>query len=109
MEKKLEVGVHVVYITPDRVKVDALVEVVHTVFSKEESEKHLRGEVAKLLTAEEHKAIYGTWPCINVLYIEPDPSKTDQHGRQKGRASSVCHGSAQGTPQGYCWLWSDEV
>lgn len=93
MEKKLEIGTAVVFITPDRERVNALVEVVHG------SEP----------TAEAHKAKHGQWPCINVLYLSPDPSKKDVYGRQKERASSVIHGLQQGVPRGYCWLWPHEA
>ncbi len=93
MEKKLEVGAAIVFITPDRVRVNALVEVVHC------------GKP----TVEEHLALYGNLPCINLLFLSPDPAKTDQYGRQKERASSVSHGKVQGEPQGYCWLWPEEA
>jgi hypothetical protein len=93
MEKKLEIGAHVIYITPSRERVNALVEVIHS------------GEK----TADEHKVLYGNWPCINLLFLSTDPAKVDPYGRQKERATSVSHGSVQGVPQGYCWLWPDEV
>jgi hypothetical protein len=93
MDQKLEVGAHVVFITSDRRRVNALVEVVH----------------AGAANAEEHREKYGSWPCINVLYISPDADKQDQYGRQKERASSVSHGFQQGVPRGYCWLWASEA
>lgn len=93
MEKKLEIGAAVVYITPQRERVNGLVEVIHS---------------AKP-TIEEHRKLYGNLPCINILYLSPDPEKKDVHGRQKERATSVNHGSLQGVPQGYCWLWPEEA
>lgn len=93
MGQKLEVGAAVVFITLNRQRVNALVEVVH----------------AGAPTADEHKAKYGTWPCVNLLFLSPDPAKTDPYGRQKERASSVMHGLQQGIPRGYCWLWPDEA
>lgn len=93
MQKKLEVGTAVVFITSDRQRVNALVEVVH----RSES------------TSEAHKEKHGTWPCINVLYLSPNLEKTDVHGRQKEHASSVCHGLQQGVPRGHCWLWPEEA
>jgi hypothetical protein len=93
MEKKLEVGAAVVFITSDRKRVNALVEVVH----KSES------------TAEAHRAKHGQWPCINLLYLAPDESKVDPYGRQKERGSSVSHAATQGVPRGYCWMWPHEA
>jgi len=93
MDRKLEIGSAVVFITAERVKVNALIEYVHHSGS---------------VDAEEHRQKYGNWPCVNLMFLSPDPNKVDQHGRQKERASSVSHGSVQGTPQGYCWLWPDE-
>ena len=93
MEKKLDVGAAVVFITSDRQRVNALVEVVH----------------AGAPTAEEHRQKYGSWPCVNLLFLSPDPCKIDPYGRQKERASSVSHGLQQGVPRGYCWLWPEEA
>lgn len=91
MERKLEIGAALVYLTPTRQRVNALVTAVH-------------GQGAP----EEHKAKYGSWPCINVCFVSPDTSKQDPYGRQIERATSVSHGSQQGVPMGNCWLWPDE-
>jgi len=90
---KLQIGTHVIAVTPERVAVNALVEVVH------------KGTD----TAEEHKEKYGQWPCINLIYLQPDPNMKDQYGRQKGHMSSCSHGNVQGVPQGYCWFFPEEV
>lgn len=92
-KKTLEIGAAVVYITPNRVRVNGLVEVIH----------------GAMPTVEEHRANYGNWPCINILFLSPDPEKKDVHGRQKERATSVVHGSTQGIPRGHCWLWPEEA
>lgn len=42
-------------------------------------------------------------PSLNVVYVDPDESKTDIYGRQIGRdASSVPHKTDQAAP-GYFW------
>lgn len=111
--RKLEVGAHVIYVTPERRSVNALIEVVHMGYRREALDAYHKSgrplEDADKITAEEHKAEYGQWPCVNLVFLQPDAKMTDQHGRQKGHASSCSHGSAQGIPQGYCWLWPDEV
>ena len=113
--RKLVVGAHVIYITPERQTVNALIEVVHTGYRDDVQEAHLRCTLGRMLvdsdrcTADEHFAKYGSWPGVNLVFLQPDEKMTDQHGRQKGHASSCCHGSGQGVPQGYCWLWPDEV
>jgi hypothetical protein len=92
MEQKLEIGAAVVYLTPTRQRVNALVTAVHAAYP----------------TAEEHKERYGSWPCINVLFITPDAAKRDPYGRQSEHASSVSHGREQGVPVGNCWFWPSE-
>ena len=100
------------FITPDRQRVHALVEVVHTGYTEEGQRAYTANEPFKeehKMTAEAHKAVYGNWPCINLLYLSPDKAKVDQYGRQKERASSVGHGASQGVPVGNCFLFPDEV
>jgi len=46
---------------------------------------------------------YTSRPCVNLVYVDPDPTKTDCYGRQIGRdASSVPYKSGQTAP-GYYW------
>jgi hypothetical protein len=92
MDKNLEIGSHVVFVTPDRERLSALVTAVHS-----------QGD------ANEHFAKYGLWPCVNVVFVTNDEAKQDPYGRQIARQSSASHGKSQGLPQGNCWLWPDEV
>lgn len=115
MNSKLEVGTHVIFITPERIAVNALIEVVHVGYKKESVEAWERegrktsSELLEKMSAEEHKEAYGQWPCVNLTYIQPDPKMVDQYGRQKGHASSCSHGNVQGNPQGYCWIFPEEA
>ena len=63
-------------------------------------------------TIEDFRAKYGadTMPCINVVFVVGDESKTDPYGRQIERNTSVMHGSRQSPPNlGMCFLFPDEV
>ena len=48
-------------------------------------------------------------PCINLVYVVPDESKTDCYGRQKDHASSCSHASQQYQRVGYYWCFPEEV
>lgn len=46
-------------------------------------------------------------PCINVVYVTSDETKTDSYGRQIERDTSVPHRSSQTAP-GNWWKLQDE-
>ena len=116
---KLQIGTHVIAVTTDRVAVNALIEVVHVGLKPESLKAYQEGSltheemnskyVEHYQSAEEHKAVYGQWPCVNLIFLQADPKMTDQYGRQKGHMSSCSHGNVQGVPQGYCWFFPEEV
>ncbi len=52
---------------------------------------------------KEHYATASEAPSLNLVYVDPDPSKTDVYGRQIGRdATSVPFRVDQKAP-GYYW------
>lgn len=112
-KRRLEVGAHVVCVTPERYAVNALVEVVHADFSRlglkweECTPENTRGRVAE--AAEAHLRDHGQWPCVNLVFIQPDDTMKDQYGRQKGHLGSVGHWKTQGVPKGNFWMFPDEV
>lgn len=48
-------------------------------------------------------------PCVNLVFVVPDESKTDCWGRQKDHASSCSHVSQQRPPVGYYWCFPEEL
>jgi len=48
-------------------------------------------------------------PCVNLVYVVPDESKTDCYGRQKDHASSCSHASQQYQRVGMYWCFPEEV
>lgn len=60
-------------------------------------------------TPEEHKAVYGSWPCANVVFVSDDERKTDQYGRQLERFTSFPHKSTMPGVNGMYFLFPDEV
>lgn len=42
-----------------------------------------------------------TEPSINLVYVSPEESETDQYGRQIKRNTSVAHRDTQGAPGNY--------
>ena len=52
----------------------------------------------------------GWWtPCVNLVFITPDESKTDDYGRQKEHRSSCSHVSNQKERAGHYWCFPEEV
>lgn len=103
MDRKLVKGEHVIYIDTHNAKHNALVETWHVGVKKD-------GTLIESLS--EFKSTYGesTMPCLNLVYINPDPSCTDQYGGQKSHQSSCIHGDTQNPPRiGNYWLYPDEV
>ena len=48
-------------------------------------------------------------PCVNLMFISPDPDKTDGYGRQKDHRSSCVHASSQNPRVGSYWCFPEEV
>lgn len=88
MERKYEVGQHVMYIDSLGVAHKALVTVWW-------------------MDVEFYRAENGE-PGCNLLYVSGDQLKTDCYGRQIERSTSVVHKTKQSAPAFY-WCWPDEV
>ena len=46
-------------------------------------------------------------PWCNVVYVDPDPSRTDSYGRQVSRQTSLTHVTRQSAP-GMYWCFAPE-
>ncbi len=98
MDHVLKTGAHVVYFDPTSGRHDALVTIFHGGSPE--------------MTESEYKQKYHCEgpPCVNLLWVDPDESRTDPYGRQISRASSCSHGDSQSPKRlGNYWLWPDEV
>ncbi len=98
MERILKPGAHVVYFDPLNKPHDALVTIFHG--------------GSEGMTLEEYKQKYHADgpPCVNLLWVDSDESKTDPYGRQISRQTSNSHGDSQSPKRlGNYWLWPDEV
>lgn len=95
MEKPREprVGDAIVYFDSLRRELSAIITAVH-------------GEVSGGPTEGHPKQGWNT-PCINLVFVTPEESKTDSWGRQTDHASSCVHASDQRV--GYYWCWPEEV
>jgi hypothetical protein len=91
MERKYEIGAHVVYVDPFRIPRDALI----TVWWNPPNE------------IKEYVSPTGE-PGCNLVFIEGDPARRDSCGRQASHSTSVVHKSKQAAPGNY-WCWADEL
>lgn len=94
----LKTGVPVIYLDSQRKAHHALVTTFHGVNNE-------------TMTEDEYEEKWHTNgpPCANLVWVDSDESKTDSHGRQIYRASSISHGDSQSPPRlGSCYLWPDE-
>lgn len=74
-----------------RVEHDALLTAVHGTLQRDEDDKIIQ------------------IPCVNLVYVSLDESKTDPYGRQVERKTSVPHTNdlhIEGPPA-MCWDWMD--
>jgi len=85
MEKKLEIGSHILFIDAHGEAHNALATCVFPGF----------------------KGSMGEQPGCNVLFVVSEPDKQDPYGRQIKRATSVVHKSWQ-PAHGNFWCWPDE-
>jgi hypothetical protein len=83
MDRKLEIGNHVVYVDEHRVRHDALVTIVWENMNP------------------------GGEPGCNLVHVCKDESRDDSYGRQIDRPTSIPHKSGQPAP-GIYWTWPDE-
>jgi hypothetical protein len=98
MERILKSGARVIFFDSLRQPHEALVTIFHG--APEGS------------TEEEFKAKYHCDgpPCVNLLYVDADESKTDSYGRQTARSTSCTNGDSQAPKRaGNYWLWPDQV
>jgi hypothetical protein len=93
MEKKVNVGDCVTYVDENRVWFSALVTAVW-------------GEITHGNLADGTKVV--NYPCINLVTISSDESRTDQYGRQIDRSTSIPYLKNQTAP-GFCWFFNDEA
>ncbi len=91
MERKYEVGQHVVYVDRVGTRQDALVTVWWG-----PGPGGVPGYTSE--TGE---------PGCNVVIVSKDAAKTDSYGRQIERETSIVHRSKQPAPAFY-WCWPDE-
>ena len=91
MERKYEVGSHVIYFDSMGVPHDALV----TIWWMGPNE-------VPTYRAENDE------PGCNLVYVSGDLLKKDCYGRQSEHATSVVHKSKQNA-HGYKWCWPDEL
>lgn len=102
MERKLKVGMSLVYIDENRKERDSLVTAIH---GDPEGNPHYPDENLRLLHGED--AIVHNWPCVNLVVVDDNEGAQDQYGRQVIRHSSVVHWS-QNSAHGFCWRFLDE-
>lgn len=60
-------------------------------------------------TPEEHKEKYGSWPCVNVVFVSEDEDRKDTFGRQIERFTSFSHKSSMPGVHGMFYLFPDEA
>ena len=91
MERKYEVGCHVIYVDEYGKKHDALV--TNWFYGQQTVEQYVseKGE-----------------PGCNVLFLSSDEKKDDSYGRQSQHETSQVHKSFQPAHGSY-WMWPDEV
>jgi len=93
--KRVEVGQHVVFVDQDRKWHESILVGVwgepslHTVLHEGVERMH--------------------YPCVNLVHVSADGSKTDQYGRQIERDGSSVPHYLDSTAPGYCWLHPDEA
>lgn len=90
MERKYEVGQHVIFVDPRGVRRDALITVWWTGGQEISSYRSESGE-----------------PGCNLVFVSGDESRQDPCGRQTERSTSVVHKSKQPAHGNY-WCWQDE-
>ena len=88
MERKYEVGQHVVYVDQWSIPRDSLITIWW-------------------LSQPAYQPQNPT-PGCNLVFIEGDPKRDDSCGRQMGRETSVVHKSNQ-VAKGRYWCWPDEL
>lgn len=90
MDREYKVGQHVVFVDPNGVRRDALVNVWW-----------MGGRAI-----QEYMSEYGQ-PGCNLVVVCKDPRKDDSYGRQTEHFTSVVHKSKQAAHGNY-WCWPDE-
>lgn len=98
MERKLEIGMGVVFIDEHYAEHNALITAIH---GDPCGDVYRRADQAP--EEEEHH-----WPCVNLVSVDPSEGAQDQYGRQLRRCSSVVHWR-ESSASGYCWRLCDEA
>lgn len=114
MERKLEIGMGVVFIDELRRERDALVTAYHgnprgavTRCKKDEAGKEVADDEGYLVM-EDTPGTEGTdWPSVNLVVVDSNEGAQDQYGRQISHPSSVVHWT-NNSAQGFCWRFRDE-
>jgi len=88
MERRYEVGAHIIFIDEFRKQHNALVLIWWM-----PGPDSPYGEKAA---------------AVNIVLVDSDPQKEDSYGRQIRRETSVVHLS-QNAAKGNCWCWPDEA
>jgi hypothetical protein len=88
MERRYEVGAHIIYIDEYRRQHNAVV-LIWWLPGKDSPYSE-------------------DWAACNLVMADPDPQKEDSYGRQIRRETSVPHLTAN-PAKGCCWCWPDEA
>jgi hypothetical protein len=83
MERKLEIGMCVVFIDEQRKARESLVTSIHG------------------------SPDGPNWPCLNLVVVDSNEGAQDQYGRQTEHPSSVVHWT-NSSANGYCWRFVGE-
>jgi hypothetical protein len=102
MERKLEIGMGLVFIDENRKERDALVTAIH---GDPEGYSYYPNEDLKALHGSD--AMVTDWPCLNFVVVDDSEGSQDQYGRQVVRHTSVVHWR-QSSARGFCWRFQDE-
>ena len=97
MKRRLEIGYMVTFIDSRRVEHPAL---ITAIWGEPEGE-------AIPAVPEVGQEAGVRWPCINLVFVTHDESRTDQYGRQIDRPTSIVHQS-DNSAAGNCYRFPDE-
>jgi len=96
---KLEVGMSVVFIDENYLEHHALLTAIHG--DPEGHERVVDG------SGDLEASSVIVWPCVNLVFADPEPGAQDQYGRQLKRDSSCAHW-LDNSARGHCWRLVDE-
>jgi hypothetical protein len=94
MERKYEIGQHVIFVDSRGRPHDAII--THWWYGKESG-----------MTVEAYLSQYGD-PGCNLCFVTADSMKRDDYGQQIERQTSIVHKRKQAGVHGNYWCWPDE-